>query len=262
MKTFLVSLPRTRSSVVCELLRGYNIHKHGLKEIEGQSEFFLEWGRNMELCDRKVDKYHTTELYPIAHKDGIKMHYVYPWVLNDTKSRNLYKLDLLKAEKEKGHEYYVKGTLNIAESCEEILDFYKDRKIIITERDDIESMYMSFFFAWESKMFHARRQNIDLYKRKLDEGVTIPHQIILDYIPFVKQMDKIKTYLKDNDFDYSVITYEQLENTDIISEVLGTEEWEIYADFDSLPIKIDKDYKKLIKNYDEVKQILIDNGVL
>lgn len=262
MKTFLVSLPRTRSSVVYELLRGYNTHKCGLKEIDGHSEFFLEWGRNMELCDRKVNQYHTTELYPVSHESGIEMHFVYPWILKDTKTRNSYKIDLLKSEKEKGREYYIKGTLNIAENCDEILDFFKDRKIIITEREDIESMYMSFFFAWESKIFHARKNNLDLYKIKLSEGVVVPKEIVYDYIPFVKQMDKIKKYLKDNNFDYTVLTYEQLKNTDVISDVLETEEWQIYADFESLPIEIDKDYKKLIKNYDEVKQILIDNGVL
>ena len=261
MKTFLVSLPRTRSSVVYELLRGYNLHQ-GLKEVEGHSEFFLEWGRNMELCDRKVNQYHTTELYPVSHEDKLEMHFVYPWILKTSEARNAYKINLLKKEKANGREYYIKGTLNIGPGHEEILDFYKDRKIIITERDDVEAMYMSFFFAWESKIFHARKNNLDLYKSKLSEGVIVPKQIILDYIPFVKQMDQIKTHLKENDFDYSVLTYEQLDDIDVISEVVGSDEWKKYADHDSLPIKVDKDYKKLIKNYDEVKQILIDNGAL
>lgn len=262
MKQFLISLPRTRSSLVYELLRGYNVRKHGLKETVGHSEFFLEWGRNMELCDRKVNKYHTTELYPVAHENGIEMHFVYPWILKDTLSRNKYKLNLLKQEKLRGNEYCIKGTLNIANHCEEILDFYKDRKIIITEREDVESMYMSFFFAWESKIFHARQNNIDLYKRKMQEGVIVPKEIVFDYIPFVKQMDTIKNYIKDNNFNYSILTYEQLENIDVISSAIETDEWKEYADFDSLPIDVDKDYKKLIHNYDEVKQMLIDAGVL
>lgn len=262
MKTFLVSLPRTRSSVVYELLRGYNVHKHGLKEISGHSEFFLEWGRNMELCDRKINEYHTTELYPVAHETGIEMHFVYPWILKNTISRNKYKIQLLEQEKQKGNEYYIKGTLNIASNCKEILDFYKDRKIIITERENIESMYMSFFFAWESKIFHARQNNLDLYKRKMQDGVVVSKEIILDYIPFVKQMDTIKQYLKDNSFNYSILTYEELDDTDVISYAIGTEEWKKYADFNSLPIEIEKDYKKLIHNYDEVKQLLIDSGVL
>ena len=57
-------------------------------------------------------------------------------------------------------------------------------------------------------------------------------------------------------------TYEELENVDAISSAIGTDEWKEYADFESLPIKVDKDYKKLIHNYDEVKQLLIDSGVL
>lgn len=262
MKTFLVSLPRTRSSLVHELLHGYNTNKLGLKEVEGHSELFLEWGRNMELCDRKVDEYHTTELYPTIGESGIEMHFVYPWILKDTLTRNRYKLDLLKKEKEAGREYSVKGTLNIREGYEEILDFYKDRKIIITEREDVEAMYMSFFFAWESKIFHARQNNLDLYKRKMQDGVVVSKEIILDYIPFVKQMDTIKQYLKDNSFNYSILTYEELDDTDVISYAIGTEEWKKYADFNSLPIEIEKDYKKLIHNYDEVKQLLIDSGVL
>ena len=152
--------------------------------------------------------------------------------------------------------------MNIAENVGEILNFFKDRKIIVTEREDVESMYMSFFFAWESKLFHARSNNLELYKQTLKEGVTVPKQIILDYIPFVKQMDTIKAYLKDNEFDYCVITYEELSNVNVISDKLGTDEWKSYADWDSLPVEVEKDYKTLIKNYDEVKQILIDEGAL
>ena len=261
MKTFLVSLPRTRSSVVYELLRGYNLHQ-GLKEVEGHSEFFLEWGRNMEMCDRKVNEYHTTELYPVSNKDGIQMHFVYPHILGDTASRNKYKISVLKNEKLRGKEYYIKGTLNIASGHQEILDFYKDKKIIVTERDDVEAMYMSFFFAWETKLFHARNNNLSLYKSLLDKPVYIPRQIILDYIPFVKKMDQIKNYLKENNFDYSVLTYEQLDNIDVISDVMGSDEWKKYADHDSLPIEIKKDYRNLIENYDEVVQTLRDNGAL
>jgi hypothetical protein len=262
MKTFLISLPRSRSTLVYELLRGYHIQKYGLKEIHNHPEFFLEWGRNMELCDRKVNKYFTTELYPVAHKNGVEMHFVYPWILKDTESRNHYKINLLKQEKQLGNEYYIKGTLNIAKNCKEILDFYKDRKIIITEREDVESMYMSFFFAWESKIFHARHNNLELYKNKLNKGVIVPEQIILDYILFVEQLNKIKQYLKDNNFNYSVLTYEDLENIDTISDVVETDEWKNYADFNSLPIEIKKDYKKLIHNYNEVKEILINRGAL
>ena len=75
-------------------------------------------------------------------------------------------------------------------------------------------------------------------------------------------MDKIKNYLKNNNFNYSVLTYEELNSIDVISYAIETDEWKKYADFNSLPIGIDKDYKKLIHNYDEVKQLLIDSGAL
>jgi hypothetical protein len=262
MKLFQISLPRTRSSMLFDSTSEWQIQTQGLYEVDGHPELFLEVARNIEFVDRKVEKIHTSELYPVIHEDGIKMHYIYPLVFNDVRSRNQYKINLLKQEKARGREYLIKGTLNMAENCEEVLEFFKDRKIVLTTREDREAMIMSFFYAWESKLFQSRHNNLDLYKEKMSKGVVVDDQIINSYIPFLKQYEQIESYLKDNNIPYTVITYEQLENSDTISELVGTDEWKKYVTDKKLPIHIEKDYRKLIHNYDEVKERLVKERVI
>lgn len=233
-----------------------------MKEVQGHPEFFLEWGRNMELYDQKTNEHHTTELYPVVHPSGMKMHFVYPWILGDVAARNRYKISLLEQERERGNEYYIKGTLNMAESCGVVLDFFKDRRIILTDREDREAMYMSFFFAWETKIFHARRNNLTRYRDKMSEGVTVPDQIVIDYIGFVRQYETIFDYVRHNDFDYRVLMYEQLDDPSTITDALGTSEWEKHRDDTFVPIQVEKDYRDLIHNYDHVLDLLRRNDAL
>ena len=262
MKLFQVSLPRTRSTLLYESTRDWQRETQGLINVDGHSELFLEWGRNMELVDRKTEESHTTELYPMIHEDGIEMHFVYPHILKTTSARNKYKINLLRKERDSGREYLIKGTLNMAESCEEVFDFFSDRKIILTTREDREAMMMSFFFSWEIKMFHARKNNLEIYKDRMNKGVVVPNQIIYDYIPFVRQYDKIEAHLKTSNIQYTVLTYEQLEDSNVISETLGTDEWKRYVSKDTVPIHIEKNYRNLIHNYDEVLEILKKENVL
>ena len=180
------------------------------------------------------------------------MHYVWPSIFNSTKERNSYKIELLKKEKEKGREYNIKGTLNLAENIKDVCDLFKDRKFILTKRKDVESMILSFFFAWESKLFHARSHNLDVYKGKMKQGVTVGQEIIFDYIDWLDQMEIVETYLKENNINHEVVYYEDLKDDDDISEIIKTDEWKQYRNTNDLPIRIDKDYSKLINNYDEV----------
>ena len=92
--------------------------------------------------------------------------------------------------------------------------------------------------------------------------MVVPRQIVLDYIPFVNKYDTIKKYLITNNFDYSIVTYEDLSDVDVISNILETDEWKNYANFKTLPIEIEKDFKKIIHNYEEVKQILVEQGAI
>lgn len=255
MKIFPISIPRTRSSFLYESLRGYYKHVYNMPQPWGHPEIFLDWGRNMELVDRKVEVSHTTEIYPVSHKNEMKVHFIYPPVFDNRYDRNVYKLNVLQQEKDLGREYYIKGTLNIAPNMKEICDFYSDREIIFTTRDDKEKLYMSLMYAWTTKLFHARQNNLDLYKSRMDEGIVVDLEDTRKTVEFINQNEIILDYLKDNNIKHTVVTYEQLENENVISDVLGTDDWIQYREED-IPIHIEKNYRTLIKNYDDVLAVL------
>lgn len=256
MKTFLISLPRTRSSYLFESLQPYYEKKYGLMTPDGHSELFLEWGRNIQVYNFKTEEYNMTELYPVSHKDKMQIHFVSPPIFDSTEKRNDNKLSVLKKERSKGREYNIKGTLNLASNIEQICEFYSDRKIILTKRHDKEAMIMSFLFAWESKLFHARHHNKDRYNEALSNGVTVGNDIVFDYIDWLDQMDIIETHLKENNINHEVVMYEDLTSDNAISDIIGTDKWIQYRNEKDLPIRIDKDYRKVIHNYEEVLEIL------
>lgn len=262
MKLFQISMPRSRSTFLFESTKEWQKNRYGLLEVDRHPELFLEWGRNMELHDRKTDDHYTSELYPIIKDDTIRMHFVWPPILGDTSARNHYKLQLLKQEKLHGREYIIKGTLNFADNCEEIFNFFNDRKIILTTRNDKEAMMMSFFFAWETKLFQARANNIEYYQSVLQKGVVVSKDIVYDYIPFVQQFDKIKTHLEKNNIKFTILTYEDMADHTTISETLGTDEWRRFCPSDGLSFHIEKDYTTLIHNYDEIKELLIEENII
>lgn len=254
-KVFQISLPRSRSTVFYELIKGYQ-NSLGLQEVEGHPELFLEYGRNMEMHDIREDKKFMSEMYPIIKNDRIIMHYVYPYILENSRNRNLYKLNLLKEQKSKGIEYYIKGTLNLTDTIKEISDFFHDRKIIITSRKNLIDAEMSFYFAWTIKLFHARKNNVDRYKELLEKGVEVDVDLVDQYKPFLEQLKTLTKFFDENNINYDIVYHEDTESKDqiehTISNILQTEEWKKYAKWEKLPIFIEKDYKKLILNYDEI----------
>lgn len=257
-KVLQISLPRSRSTVMYDLIKGYQTHL-GLKEVQGHPELFLEFGRNMEFHDIRQDKRFTSEMYPVIHNDGIEMHYVYPYILGDTRERNLYKLNLLKQQKSQGIEYYIKGTLNLSDSIAEVVNVFADRKIIITTRKNLIEAEMSFYFAWTIKLFHAKANNVDRYREFLQDSVWVDPELVSQYKPFLKQLDIITDYLDTNCIAYETVYYEDTDNQDkiasTIDNILQTNEWRKYADWNQLPILIEKDYSKLIQNYDEILEL-------
>lgn len=254
-KVFQISLPRSRSTVFYELMKGYQ-KSLGLSEVEGHPELFLEYGRNMEMHDIREDQKYMSEMYPVIKNNTIIMHYVYPYILENSRDRNLYKLNLLKEQKNKGIEYYIKGTLNLADSISEIANFFNDRKVVITSRKNLLDAELSFYFAWTVKLFHARKNNVDRYKNILKNGVYVDPALIDDYKPFLKKLDTITSFFKNNKIAYETIYHEDTVNKEKIEEkinsILNTEEWKKTANWDKLPIYIEKDYSKLILNYDEI----------
>lgn len=260
-KILQISLPRSRSTIVYDLLKNYQ-KSLGLKEVEGHPELFLEFGRNMEFHNIKDNEQHTSEMYPVIKNNVLSMHYVYPYILGDTKSRNLYKLELLKKQKNIGIEYQIKGTLNFANCIDEIINFFNDRKILITTRKNLIDAEMSFYFAWTTKLFHARKNNIDRYHDYLTKGVYVDPQLVKDYKPFLNQLNFIIDHLKEKKCNYEILYHEDMSNKEniisSINKIVGTDEWLKFANWDNLPIYTEKDYRKIIHNYDEIKELSIN----
>lgn len=260
-KVLQISLPRSRSTVIYDLIKGYQ-QSLGLNEVEGHPELFLEFGRNMEIHDIKSNQKYMSEMYPVIKNNIISMHYVYPYILGDTKSRNLYKLNLLKQQKNIGIEYQIKGTLNLANCVEEVMNFFNDRKIIITTRRNLLDAEMSFYFAWTIKLFHARKNNIERYTELLEKGVVVDPNLVSEYKPFLSQLNIIIDYLKENNYNYEILYYEDLDNREniitSINNVLKTDAWINYTNWEKLPIYKEKDYSKIIHNYEEIKELSIN----
>lgn len=273
---FFISPPRTRSSVLYHLMEWYAIEKLGLLPLKNHPELFLEFSQNNLCTNLRTGETTIGELYPVIHDNAMHVHFVSPPIFSSTVERNIYKLDVLKQARALGNEFYVKGSVPMVETPYEILDFFKDRHIVITKRRDIETCVLSYICASTTRIFHARPNNLDSYKNTLEEGVVIDESklprlhILLDQI---YKLWNLEEYLKEHNFDYSVVYYEDLDNYDqifnVINNLYGTSEWINYLpdDYEKLiPIKVEKDYTKCILNYDSiisnVRQQIKDAGLL
>ncbi len=269
MIPFFISAPRTRSSVLFETAQYYCESALNLLPLGNHTELFLEFSQNAEFKDAKTNTTHISELYPVLQQDNLNVHYVYPHIFANGKERNLYKLDILQQQKQKGINYNIKGTLQIADTPDEIIDFYKDRHFVITKRRNLEDYLCSFLVALTTKLFHARPNNVDRYQDILDNQVTVKSDMLdktkklLDY---TKKLWSLERYITDLDYTCTVTYYEDLDTQDNIhstlTKILGTDTWQQYLPENyqqKIPIKIQKDYSKVISNYDEIISVLRQN---
>ena len=232
--------------------------KYDLLVPENHSEIFLEWRRNVQFQDFKTGESHSAEIVPFSRKNKMEIYHVHPPMFETTEERNSYKIQVLKDEKEQGRDYYLKGTLNVAPNISELCELYKDRRFILSERENKIDLYMSFLYAWKIKLFHAHDFN---YKRYLEQMVPVKVDVeqAKTYKNFVDRMEKVKRYMVLNNIDHEVVTYEELEDEDVISELVDTDEWKSYRkDEHNTTLHIEKDYRKLIINYSEVVDVLKD----
>jgi hypothetical protein len=223
----------------------------------------LEFSRNAEFLDVKEDKKYTAELYPIASGGNLNVHYVYPPVFKTRKDRNLYKIQTLEYLKLQGNEFNIKGTMQIIDTYPSIIEFYKDRHFVITKRRNITDYVCSFFVAYTSKLFHARPNNLDRYKKIIQDKVHIDPELfpqIGNLLKQTKQLWQVESLLKEKGYSYSVTYYEDLDTQQKINnkltEILQTEDWIKYLPdnySERVPIKIDKDYSEIISNYEDIK---------
>lgn len=272
---FFICPPRTRSSVLFQLMEFYANQKLGLSPVEGHIELFLEFSHNNLFTDLKTGETQIGELYPVIKQDELHVHFISPPVFKTGAQRNLYKLSVLQQAKTNRINYNIKGTVNITDTPDEILDFFSDRHIILTKRRDTELYVLSFLYAFTSKLFNARDFNYDRYMEKLNAGVTVSQHVI-DNVD--RLLDKtIKTYklqqkLVDKGIQHTVTYYEDLNTEqklfDKISEIYGTTEWQDYLPShyrELIPIKVEKDYTKCILNYSDiihtVRQKIKESGI-
>ena len=263
---FFISAPRTRSSVLFETAQFYVENVLNKKSLHNHKELFLEFSRNTEFYDLKTDERNIAELYPVVKNNLLDVHYIYPHVFDTRKERNLYKLKLLQQQKDNGYEYNTKGTVQIIDTSTEVIEFYNDRHFILTKRRNIEDYVCSFLVAYITKFFHARHHNIDRYTARIDEKVHVDTNIISNIYKLLDQtreLWKLEEYLKQQGYTYTVTYYEDLDTQDKINncltDILGTSDWinHLPENFENhLPIKIDKVYSDIIKNYDEVIPVI------
>lgn len=263
---FFISAPRTRSSVLFETAQYYVEDVFKLKKLGNHTELFLEFSRNAEFHNAKVGEMHSAEIYPIARQGELNVHYIYPPVFKSCKERNLHKLETLRYLKNQGHQFNIKGTVQVAESHQEIIDFYSDRHFVITKRRNIENYVLSYYTAYLTKIFHARENNHQRYMDILDNRVYVPPEQFdkaIRLLNITKQVWDLEYYLQEKGLSYSVTYYEDLDTQDKIdntlTEILGTADWKNYLPDDyhkQIPIKVDKVYTELISNYEDFKPVL------
>jgi hypothetical protein len=246
-------------------MEGYALTKLGMSRIVGHPEFFLEFSHTDMYFNTKTQRYDDLELYPIPNDNRIDMHFIYPHVFNNSIDRIRHKMNVLKHEKDNGRDYYFKGTMNIFDSYQEIIDFFADRKIIITRRHDIVEMAISYLYARNVKLFHAKGNNYDYYTSVLAKGTEINESELEDmpeYIKYLTFVDNVEHYIKDKNYNYCVTYYEDMETDDMINskidEIYETTEWRnsVKTTEASTPIKVEKKYSNVIKNYTDVRSHL------
>ena len=264
---FFVCGPRTRSSILFETMQPWAEQKYGLLPLKGHVELFLEVSQNSQFYNHKTGEKHEAELYPviqeIAKEQQMRVHYIYPHVLKTPLMRNLYKLNILNEMKHNyGKNYNIKGTINIRHTLNEIVDFFSDRHFVITKRRNMEQNVVSLLYAFATKLFHAKSNNLERYKNIFDEGVHINQNlldIIPEYIASCEQLYTIEQILNQRNIDYTVIYYEDMNTQEeiysIIDRLYQTTEWRQYLPKDlheHTPILLDKNYRHAIHNYEQV----------
>ena len=259
---FFLSPPRTRSSVLFQLMQFYAIKKLGLKPVRNHIELFLEFSHNDVFMDLKTNEQNLGELYPVVKPDGLHVHFVSPPVFNNAQERNLHKLKVLQGAKENGNNYFIKATVNVVDTPNEILDFFSDRHWVITKRRNTEEFVLSFLYARTAKLFNARTHNVDRYRDTLDKGVVVADDLVQRVhilLDKTKKVYEIEQQLIVRNIDYSLAYYEDMPDWESlynkITEIYGTQDWKEYLseDFlDLVPIKVEKDYTKCILNYDDI----------
>lgn len=203
---------------------------------------------------------------PYYNNGKITIHHVYPPIYPDIKTANHNKLLQLKKARIDGYEFNLKGTIECTENAHEILDFYKNYKIIITKRRNLEDLVASTYFAVTVKAFHARPCNFDKYQLLLKTPVTLTKQQLTaakDLLDYISNLWAMEDLAISNNIATHITYYEDLDSEEKIfnelDKIFETDDWRNYIPADyklKIPQNIDKDYSKLVTNYSDIKDVV------
>lgn len=250
---FFICPPRTRSTLVCELTYEYIKSRYNLLKLKHHNELFTEFNYAI-LANEKP-----TELIPFLNNNEMSMHSVYPYIFKTTQERNQYKLNLLQIAKDKGLNFYIKGTLPIADTADLIMNFFNDRKLILMKRRNTLNLICSYLFAKQIKMFAVTKESQEKYHNIIKNGITIH-----DYKTTTERLVQktCKLYDKMKEYDHTVLYYEDLDNDvfKAIGKALDDLNWHLKLKDNyqkNLVIKTNTDYSSCILNYKEVSNYAI-----
>src|SRR6056297_100574 len=264
---FFLSAPRTRSSILFEMSEPYINTRFELRSLKGHSEFFLTRSPWAKFVDKRTGQEHQADMYPVADRSGdITMHHVWPSMYKDMHEAVEHKCEFLATLQAQRKHYNVKGTLECGLQPELVILLFRDRHFVFTKRRNITDMVASTLFALRIKAFHMRPNNEEHYRQSLSEPITLTQDELAigkRLLIHCNRLWAMENMCEQMNLPYSTVYYEDLDTEDhlinTLTELHGTPEWVDYLSEDyhlKVPMRIDKDYCKLITNYDDIEELV------
>ena len=268
-----IATPRSRSTALFTLAATAAETKFKLKSLGQNTEFFNEWSWRNFSHDSVTKAISSTEYFPINKPSGISHHYIYPPILKNKAERNVHKVRVLKYEKEMGREYNLKiMSTNLFyrdekkyRQADDIIDFFGDRKFVITRRRDVKGLALSLLVANHTQMWHKREANSESYNDLYENPITINPEMCTVITPDLQslvKLDSLEESLKHRKYDYEVFYYEDMSTVEdmknCLDVVFETDAWRQTVSDDQIEKHMTKDinldYHKAIANYDKLEQ--------
>tara|TARA_R110000868_G_scaffold261498_4_gene519647 strand:- start:357 stop:1223 length:867 start_codon:yes stop_codon:yes gene_type:complete len=277
-----LATPRSRSTALQTLASPYMETVLGLYSLGHQTEFFKEYSHRYFSDDVHLDRTNYMEYFPLNRENSpITHHFVYPTIYNNKMQRNAHKLQVLSQEKKLGRYYNIKimaEDININEKLDikfdnSMLDFFFDRTFVITRRRDIKGMSLSLLLSLHTNLWHKRDLNKSKYEDLYETPITINTQLLSSIIPSLKaasMTDQFETHIQRSGYKHHTFYYEDMTTLEdmktALDTVFGNRDWRSFASDEfienSLPKKLEIDYKRVITNIDEIEEgieYLIEN---
>ena len=265
-----IFMPRSGSTILFEAASSYAINNLGMISLGRNSEIFNRFMTDQVSLDTRTEVQKTLELFTLNNKNPqlpMTLHGVNPNIFGSSREAVIHKIKVLMKERERGFEHYIKiASSSFYQAPDEIMDLYKDRKFVLIRSKNLHDTALSLLYSKYTNLWHARSSNWHAWELAADEPVSIHTglvETIWREIKVYRNMDNWEHKLSERGYDYNVVYKEDLISWDHIcgeiDKIYETNEWRSYLTDDllrSLPHKRKKDYKKLIKNYDQVSSLI------